>query len=152
MFLQLMALRIAAGSGEHSTDTYGINLLKGFEKPGLMGKPKDIGADYQSLGCEQRSRRWSTSVELCACICLWIQEVFSRHSALYWLQPWSLVYVSETKIGNNNLGIHMQFDNRLGLGIRFGPDERHDLSASWRHVSNAGADENNQGFDSSSIA
>jgi len=35
-----------------------------------------------------------------------------------------------------SLGLHMQFDNGLDLGARFGPDERHDLSASLQHASN----------------
>lgn len=48
-----------------------------------------------------------------------------------------LSYVSKKEIGGRELGIHFQFEDRLGFGFRFGDSKQFDLSYRATHFSNA---------------
>jgi len=101
-----------------------------------MGKSKDIGRVTICHGDASKGPVDDLQALSFASVFVYELKRFSTGIRPYIDYSLGLVYVSETKIGDNNLGIHMQFDNRLGLGLRFGPDELHDLGASLRHVSN----------------
>jgi len=53
-------------------------------------------------------------------------------------------YVSETTYGNRDLGQHLQFENRIGLGVEHGNKA---LSVNAFHYSNAGLADENAGTD-----
>lgn len=148
----LDGVRIAVGSGEGSTDTYDISLLKYFDKTWFDGALKGHWALTFSHWDAHKGPVDDLQALSVAPVFVYEFKKFSAGIRPYIDYSLGLVYISETKIAGNNLGMHMQFDNRLDLGARFGPDERHDLSVSFRHVSNAGIDEHNQGFESSSVA
>ncbi len=48
-----------------------------------------------------------------------------------------LSWISKREISGRELGIHFQFEDRFGLGARFGPDREYDLCYRAIHFSNA---------------
>jgi lipid A 3-O-deacylase len=63
-------------------------------------------------------------------------------------QPWhrvhpyvelglGLSYLNHSRIGSRDLGIHFQFEDRLGIGLRFGEAHQYDLGYKAIHFSNA---------------
>lgn len=145
-------ITIEVGSGEGSTDTYDISLLKDFDKTWLDGRVKGHWALTISHWDADKGPVSDLQALSFAPVFVYEFKKFSTGIHPYIDYRLGLVYLSETHIEDNSLGIRWQFDNRLGLGFRFGPDERHDLSVALRHVSNAGLDSDNDGFDSSAIA
>lgn len=57
-----------------------------------------------------------------------------------------LSYVGKKEIGGRELGIHFQFEDRLGLGFRFGDQKQYDLSYRATHFSNAYLSTKNDSF------
>jgi hypothetical protein len=47
-----------------------------------------------------------------------------------------LSYLSNTHIGDRYLGVHFAFQDELGLGATFGPEQRFSITASILHYSN----------------
>lgn len=48
-----------------------------------------------------------------------------------------LSWLSKKEIGGRELGIHFQFEDKIGIGIRFGEKREYDLSYKAIHFSNA---------------
>lgn len=46
-------------------------------------------------------------------------------------------YLSKSSIGDRRLGIHYQFEDRLGVGVRFGHNKQYELGYRFIHFSNA---------------
>jgi len=46
-------------------------------------------------------------------------------------------YLSKKEIGGKNLGIHFQFEDRVGVGLRFGEKRQYDIGYKFFHFSNA---------------
>ncbi len=55
-------------------------------------------------------------------------------------------YISETRIGDQNLGIHFQFEDIIGIGLRLGERKKHGFRVRALHYSNADLDDNNSGL------
>jgi len=55
-------------------------------------------------------------------------------------------WVSKKEIGGRELGIHFQFEDRLGFGFRFGPEKQFDFSYRVIHFSNAFLGQKNHGI------
>lgn len=53
--------------------------------------------------------------------------------------------LSETEIGDRELSTNFQFEDRLGAGIKFGPQQKLDLNLTAFHHSNAGIKRPNNG-------
>jgi len=143
----LDGIRIAGGSGDHSSDGYEIAVLDDFDKTWFDGR---IRGQWQlSLSDWDFDDGPNDDLQVFSVGPVFIYDFKQRSNGL---QPYidyglGLAYVSETKIDGDDLGIHFQFDNRIGFGVRFGSDQRHDLSVSYRHISNAGLDSDNDGYD-----
>lgn len=143
----LDGVRVAIGNGDHSSDGFEIAVLDNFDKTWFDGRVK--GQWQLSLSDWDFGNGSGDDLQVFSIGPVFIYD-FKRYAN--GLQPYAeyglgLAYVSETQIDGDDLGIHFQFDNRLGLGIRFGSDQRHDLSVSFRHISNAGLDGDNDGYD-----
>ena len=150
--LAVDGVRIAYGSGTDSTDVSKVSLLKHFDKTWL----DDRVSGHWELGISHWNASKGPVDDLLG---LSFAPVFTYKFREFsvGIQPYidyslGLIYLSETKLATNDFGTHMQFDNRLGIGIRFGTQQHHDLNISLRHVSNAGLDEDNSGFDSHQLA
>jgi len=143
----LDGIRIAGGSGDHSSDGYEIAVLDDVDKTWLDGR---IRGQWQlSLSDWDFDGEPNDDLQVVSIGSVFIYDFKPRSNGL---QPYidyslGLAYVSETKIDDADLGMHVQFDNRIGFGVRFGSDQRHDLSISYRHISNAGLDSENDGYD-----
>jgi lipid A 3-O-deacylase len=55
--------------------------------------------------------------------------------------------ISDTRIGTRNLGSTFQFEDQIGLGLRFGNNRQHDLNLGFLHYSNARIKPPNDGID-----
>jgi len=143
----LDGVRIAAGSGDHSSDGYEIALLDDFDKTWFDSRVR--GQWQLTLSNWDFDDGADDDLQVVSIGSVFIYDFKQRSNGL---QPYidyslGLAYVSETKVGGDDLGIHFQFDNRISLGVRFGSDQRHDLSVSFRHISNASLGSDNDGFD-----
>jgi len=58
-----------------------------------------------------------------------------------------VIYLTESRIGSENLGSNYQFDDRAGAGFRFGPRNQFSLAYQYNHYSNAGIKSPNDGMD-----
>jgi lipid A 3-O-deacylase len=57
-----------------------------------------------------------------------------------------LSWLSRKEIGGRNLGIHFQFEDRIGVGVRFGDKQQYDVSYRAIHFSNAYIGPSNHGI------
>ena len=140
-------VRIAAGGGDNSSDAYEIGLLKDIDKTWFDGK---LRAHWLlNLSHWEADDGPNKDAQVVSFAPVFVYGFKQRSNGLQPYIDFSLgvAYVTETKIDENDLGLHFQFDSRIGLGLRFGNDQRHDLSVSYRHISNAGLDSDNDGFD-----
>ena len=54
-------------------------------------------------------------------------------------------WLSETEIGGRQLSLHFQFEDKLGLGTRFGKKQQYDIAVRGIHYSNASIKRPNSG-------
>lgn len=59
-----------------------------------------------------------------------------------------VVLLSETSLDRRQFGSAFQFEDRLAIGWRFGPQQAYDLKLGYTHYSNASIKEPNAGLDS----
>lgn len=71
----------------------------------------------------------------------------SRHFEPYIAGGIGIGVISEEHIDERNMSSHFQFEDRIGIGVRFGSDRRHDLNYRYMHYSNAGFTKPNHGID-----
>lgn len=57
-----------------------------------------------------------------------------------------LSWLSESEIGGRTLGLHGQFEDRMGIGVRFGEHHNKDLTLRFMHFSNGFLGADNSGF------
>ena len=57
-----------------------------------------------------------------------------------------VAYLDHTRIDHRNLGIHFAFQDRFGIGVAFGKNDRFNLSIQIVHYSNGGLCVNNSGI------
>ncbi len=57
-----------------------------------------------------------------------------------------LSLLTQKEIGGRNLGMHFQFEDRFGLGVRFGEDREYDIGYKAVHFSNAYLGSSNHGI------
>ena len=55
-------------------------------------------------------------------------------------------WLSEKEVGGRRLGMHYQFEDRIGLGMRFGSKQRYDVNIRAMHYSNASLGKYNSGI------
>ena len=140
-------LKVSVGEGQNSTDTYRLALLSDFGQTFFNGHIKqhwEFGFSYweSDTGPNREMEVFSINP-------VFTYELGSPDQAFLPYVDFSIgiAYMSDTRIADKKLGQHFQFDDRLGLGVRFGHQKRHDVALSARHVSNAGLDNDNDGFD-----
>lgn len=56
-------------------------------------------------------------------------------------------YLTESSLNDLEFGMHFQFGSWVGAGIRFGDKQQFDLTYRYRHLSNAGIDQPNNGIE-----
>ncbi len=54
-------------------------------------------------------------------------------------------WLSDTEIGGRRLSLHFQFEDKVGIGVRFGRNGKYDLSLRGYHYSNASIKRPNSG-------
>jgi len=143
----LYGVKVSIGSGERSTDAYQVSLLSDYGQQLFQNRV----ALYWEVGYSHWSSSKGPEKQVDA---INVSPVFrydfsttERGCVPYVSYSVGLAYLSETRVADKNLGMHFQFDNKLDVGMRFGSGERHDLAIGVRHVSNAGLDSDNDGFD-----
>jgi lipid A 3-O-deacylase len=150
----LDGVRIAAGGGEYSSEVYKISLLENFDKTWFSGRVKghwELGFSHWDSDSDRGTVHDVQAIGF-APVFIYDFGSVGATGQPYLEYSVGLLYMNEESIGDNEMGQRWQFDNRVGVGVRFGPNQRHDLSISIRHVSNASTDEENDGFNSGQIA
>lgn len=145
-------IKVAVGNGQSSTDAYQVALISDFGQTFFNEEVK--------LHWEFGYSRWSSDngpnkdLDVFNINPVFTYELGSADQAFlpYVDISIGIAYVSDTTIADKKLGQHFQFDDRLGFGVRFGDEKRHDVALGARHVSNAGLDSDNDGFDVVSVS
>ncbi|OGT59422.1 MAG: hypothetical protein A3F43_03920 [Gammaproteobacteria bacterium RIFCSPHIGHO2_12_FULL_42_10] len=77
-----------------------------------------------------------------------VRYAFERHGIMRPFLDLSigLAYLNHTHLGHRNLGIHMAFQDRIGIGALFGEAERWSLGLQAMHYSNAHLSSHNSGI------
>ena len=76
----------------------------------------------------------------------WQRSTPNRHGLLPYMELGiGLSWISKNEIGGRRLSIHFQFEDRLGFGIRLGPEQQWDVNIRGMHYSNASIARNNSG-------
>ena len=78
-----------------------------------------------------------TIVALTPVFRLYRTEPILRNKDLYVELAVGIAQASRRVLGNRNLGINFQFEDRLGIGARFGKNKQFDLGYRFIHFSNA---------------
>jgi lipid A 3-O-deacylase len=71
----------------------------------------------------------------------------SRHFEPYLEGGIGIGLLTEENINGRDMSSHFQFEDRIGIGVRFGSKRRHDLNFRYLHYSNAGFTLPNHGID-----
>jgi len=146
-------VKVAVGQGQSSTDTFQlVALLSDFGQTFFNGRIQqhwEFGVSYW-----ESDKGPNKEMEVFNISPVFTYDLGSADQAVLPYIDYSLgiAYVSDTSIADKKLGQHLQFDNRLGFGVRFGGEKRHDVALGARHVSNAGLDNDNDGFDVVSVS
>tara|TARA_R110002110_G_scaffold271566_3_gene486974 strand:- start:85 stop:648 length:564 start_codon:yes stop_codon:yes gene_type:complete len=61
-------------------------------------------------------------------------------------------WLSDTEIGGRRLSLHFQFEDKVGIGVRFGRNGKYDLSLRGYHYSNASLKRPNSGVNLAMIS
>lgn len=141
------AVKISIGSGESSTDTYQISLLSDSDHRLFNDRVKilwELGYTHWSSSKGPEKNVDAINV---GSVFRYDFNATDGGSVPYLSYSLGIAYLSKDHIADNDLGMRYQFDNKLDFGILFGRNQRHDLSLGVRHISNAGLDSNNEGFD-----
>ncbi len=69
------------------------------------------------------------------------------HDAFFYVRTLAPTWISETRLGERKQGNHFVFQSQVGVGFRFGEQNRWSANLGYRHYSNAGLDEPNEGMD-----
>lgn len=56
-------------------------------------------------------------------------------------------FMKDTVFAGKDVGIHFQFEDRLGFAFKVGPSRKHIVSLTYLHYSNAGLSKHNPGID-----
>jgi len=145
-------VKVGLGKGQNSTNAFQIALLSDFGQSFFNDKVKlhwEYGVSYweSDNGSNKELEVFNISPIFTYDLGLADQAVLP-----YIYYSLGIAYVSDTSIANKKLGQHLQFDNHLGFGVRLGGEKRHDVALGARHVSNAGLDNDNDGFDVVSVS
>ena len=145
-------IKVAVGEGQNSTDTYQIALISDFGQSFFNDAIKlhwEFGFSYWDS-----DKVSNKDMEVLSVNPIFTYELGSRDQTFLPYVNFSIgiAYLSDTHIARKKLGQRVQFDDRLGLGVRFGNEKRHDIALNARHLSNAELADDNDGFNIYSIS
>ncbi len=84
---------------------------------------------------------WSTGPQLR----LMRAQAYANTIQPYWELGIGATWISKKEMSGRQLGIHYQFEDRLGFGARFGQAQQYDVNARVIHYSNASISTKNSG-------
>jgi lipid A 3-O-deacylase len=152
---------IASGYGTSSTIPLRIGIQQGFNHAWCKKSHFHITGYFEasvySLHSKRRPRpdfisiHGSSNRNMNAAALAGVMRIESKEALLGKMLPYldigfGLGYVSKKEMGGRKLGIHFQFEDRLGVGFRFGEKRQYDLCYRAVHISNAYLGQQNDGF------
>jgi lipid A 3-O-deacylase len=78
---------------------------------------------------------------------IWLGEYDLQRTAVFFEVGVGPAYLTETSLGNADLGSHWQFEDKFSLGINFGTERPLQFFYRYYHYSNLGFKEPNRGLD-----
>lgn len=140
--------RVSFGIGESkdSASIYRLGFQKQFDNKWFESKTGNLSVYYElSLNYWKYN---DESVKGIAFSPVFIYEFSGLDTITPYLEAGiGVAYISQKTIGNRDLSSHFQFEDRVGLGVKFGEHKTHDLGFKYLHYSNAGIKEPNEGID-----
>ncbi|QBG48844.1 acyloxyacyl hydrolase [Verrucomicrobia bacterium S94] len=104
----------------------------------------DLGAGVTWLGSnEHKDAVYAFSIIPALRLYFWNTASFRT----YVMAAAGPTYLTESYLGNMELGGYFAFNDFVGVGVRFGEEEKWNATLGWRHISNAGLFRPNRGFD-----
>lgn len=151
---------IASGYGTASIIPVRIGLQQSFNHAWCKKSHFHITGYFEASAYALRSKRGlhrsaihgiSSNRQMNAAALAAVMRVESKEVLLGKILPYldigvGLGYVSKKEIAGRKLGIHFQFEDRLGVGFRFGEKRQYDICYRAVHISNAYLGQQNDGF------
>jgi len=146
-------LSIGSGYGAAQIVPIRIGLQKNFDKQWAQGSDWPVGGYWEASFYSMNGKRGPKpgshrSLEAAA-----FAGVFrlQRAEKMQWGWPYlelgvGLSWLSQKEIGGRDLGIHFQFEDRIGVGFRFGEAQQYDIGYRAIHFSNAYIGPSNHGI------
>lgn len=69
------------------------------------------------------------------------------HNAFFYVRTLAPTWISEKQLGERKQAYHFVFQSQVGVGFRFGEQNQWSANLGYRHYSNAGLGEPNEGMD-----
>ena len=139
--------RISVGVGDASgdIDAYRIGFQRDFKKRWWRDRPWGLSGYW-----EASANYWVDNDSISA---LAFSPVFTlslkRSSSVtpYFEAGIGVALISNSEIERRNLSTAFQFEDRIGVGLRFGGQQKHDINFRFLHYSNADIKMPNDGLD-----
>jgi len=150
-----------SASGSFAFDRISIGLGGAEQSSNVirLGLQKDFGRSWYQTGTSELTGYWEASIshldtsdkrgdDITAYS---LSPVFTYRFKKITFDPYieagvGISHISKDKIGSLDLSGHVQFENRLGYGARFGTHRQHDVALRYIHFSNAGIKKPNDGI------
>ncbi len=138
-------LSLAVGQGKHKVTMFRLGLQKHTDAP-FRSKYAWHMSGYGELSAYQL--RYHTGIAALAGV---LRFHRGEPYATTTIQPYFELGVGPSwwthrGVGQRNMGIHFQFEDRVGVGLRFGSHQQYDLGYRLVHFSNAHLSAHNPGM------
>ncbi len=136
---------VGIGNANDNIEVYRIGLQRDFDRRWLVSRAWGLRGYW-----EASINRWTDGESINA---LAISPVFVfAPNRSVGVMPYleagiGVALVSDTDIGGRQLSTAFQFEDRIGMGFRFGEQRKHDINFRYLHYSNANIKKPNDGID-----
>lgn len=135
---------ISSGSGSADITAFRLGVLKYWKKTWLKENTWSFRGYWEASAYHMKGDRGPLpgSNNSLQAVALAGVVRYERNSPIGGLWPYIDLgvggsYVSKTEIGGRRLGIHFQFEDRAGIGVRFGERKEFEVGYRFVHFSNA---------------
>ncbi|MDJ0926172.1 MAG: acyloxyacyl hydrolase [Gammaproteobacteria bacterium] len=145
--IELDGMTFGAGPANEDIVAYRFSLRDEFKRTWFESKVGRLTGNWDfSVGVWDGN---DNEIVLLAASPVWVYEFSARPLGLF---PYIDIAVgvsllSDHEIDGRELSTHFQFEDRIGLGLRFGDKHQHALVFNYFHYSNANFEKPNDGID-----
>lgn len=145
--LALDRISLGIGKSRDSINIYRVGFQQEFGSNWFESKTGHLSGHHEaSLNCWEHERESIQQVAYSPVFGYSFNGLSS--SVMPYLEAGiGIGFLSKKTINGRDLSTHFQFEDRIGIGVKIGKQNRHDLSFRYMHYSNASIKQPNDGID-----